>query len=62
MPFQTQEGQLSLESGMPNKSDQKNMGKKLSHRIWAIYNNLFPPVGHPKWWFSKGIPPKMALN
>ncbi len=17
-----------------------------------------PPVGHPKWWFSKGIPPK----
>ena len=18
--------------------------------------------GHPKWWFSKGIPPKMALN
>ena len=28
--------------------------------IWAIYNDL--SRGHPKWWFSKGIPPKMALN
>ena len=26
----------------------------------AIYNDL--SRGHPKWWFSKGIPPKMALN
>ena len=25
-----------------------------------MYNNL--SRGHPKWWFSKGIPPKMALN
>ena len=28
-------------------------------KIWAIYNDL--SQGHPKWWFSKGIPPKMAL-
>ena len=28
--------------------------------FWAIYNDL--SRGHPKWWFSKGIPPKMALN
>ncbi len=28
--------------------------------IWAIYSDL--SRGHPKWWFSKGIPPKMALN
>ena len=28
--------------------------------IWAIYNDL--SRGHPKWWFSKGIHPKMALN
>ena len=28
--------------------------------IWPIYNDL--SRGHPKWWFSKGIPPKMALN
>ena len=28
--------------------------------IWAIYNDL--SRGHPKWCFSKGIPPKMALN
>ncbi len=28
--------------------------------VWAIYNDL--SRGHPKWWFSKGIPPKMALN
>ena len=28
--------------------------------IWAIYNDL--SRGHPKWWFSMGIPPKMALN
>ena len=27
---------------------------------WPIYNDL--SRGHPKWWFSKGIPPKMALN
>ena len=31
-----------------------------SHHVWAIYNDL--SRGHPKWWFSKGIPPKMALN
>ncbi len=24
--------------------------------FWAIYNDL--SRGHPKWWFSKGIPPK----
>ena len=24
----------------------------------AIYSDHSPPVGHPKWWFSKGIPPK----
>ena len=28
--------------------------------IWAIYNDL--SQGHPKWWFSRGILPKMALN
>ena len=28
--------------------------------ILAIYNDL--SRGHPKWWFSKGIPPTMALN
>ena len=28
--------------------------------IWAIYNDL--SRGHPKWWFNKGIPLKMALN
>ena len=28
--------------------------------IWPIYNDL--SRGHLKWWFSKGIPPKMALN
>ena len=28
--------------------------------IWPIYNDL--SRGHPKWWFSKGIPPKMASN
>ena len=28
--------------------------------IWPIYNDL--SRGHPKWWFSKGIPPKIALN
>ena len=33
---------------------------KYTHRIWAIYNDL--SRGHPKWWFSKGMPPKMALN
>ncbi len=27
---------------------------------WAIYNDL--SRGHPKWWFSKGIPPQMALK
>ncbi len=31
-----------------------------SQCIMAIYNDL--SRGHPKWWFSKGIPPKMALN
>ena len=30
------------------------------HVGWPIYNDL--SRGHPKWWFSKGIPPKMALN
>ena len=28
--------------------------------IWANYNDV--SRGHPKWWFSKGIPLKMALN
>ena len=28
--------------------------------IWAIYNDF--SRGHPRWWFRKGIPPKMALN
>ena len=28
--------------------------------FWAIYSDL--SRGHPKWWFCKGIPPKMALN
>ena len=33
---------------------------EMRHTLWAIYNDL--SRGHPKWWFSKGIPPKMALN
>ena len=33
---------------------------KLVDFVWPIYNDL--SRGHPKWWFSKGIPPKMALN
>ena len=28
--------------------------------IWAIYNDL--SRGHPKWWFSKGIPPQNGLK
>ena len=28
--------------------------------FWANYNDL--SRGHPKWWFSTGIPPNMALN
>ena len=28
------------------------------HFLVANYSDLFAPVGHPKWWFSKGIPPK----
>ena len=27
---------------------------------WAIYSDLSQE--HPKWWFRKGIPSKMALN
>ena len=31
--------------------------------FWAIYNDLFPPVGHPKWWFSRGShPPQNGRN
>ena len=33
---------------------------KLKHSFWAIYNDL--SRGHPKRWFSKGIPPNMTLN
>ena len=36
------------------------VGTNLEPYIWAIYNDL--SRGHPKWWFSKGIPPKVALN
>ena len=32
----------------------------VDYTFWAIYNDL--SRGHPKWWFSKGIRPKMALN
>ena len=32
----------------------------VSTYFWAIYSDL--SRGHPKWWFSKGIPHKMALN
>ena len=33
----------------------------ITHYIWAIYNDL--SRGHPKkWWFSKRILQKMALN
>ena len=35
-------------------------GRALNSGKRAIYNDL--SRGHPKWWFSKGIPPKMALN
>ena len=31
------------------------LGKPLNC-VWAIYNDL--SQGHPKWWFSKGNPPK----
>ena len=34
--------------------------KEIQPDIWAIYNDL--SRGHPKWWFSKGILPQMALN
>ena len=27
----------------------------------ANYSDRSPPVGHPKWWFSKGIHPTMPL-
>ena len=30
------------------------------YHFWAIYNDL--SRGQPKWWFSKGIPLKMASN
>ena len=36
------------------------LDKEELRTFWAIYNDL--SRGHPKWWFSKGIPPKMALN
>ena len=29
---------------------------------WTNYSDRSPPVGHPKWWFSKGIPQVSALN
>ncbi len=59
---------------MPNCSKQALRGwvfaavcfviKKLSWNpkqpyIYAIYSDL--SRGHPEWWFSKGILPKMAL-
>ncbi len=28
----------------------------------ANYNDRLPPVGHLKWWFSKGIPPKSPVK
>ncbi len=37
-----------------------NHAQERNQPIWAIYNDL--SRGHPKWWFSKGILPKMALN
>ena len=42
--------------------DDENSGKSYEQMddFWAIYNDL--SRGHPKWWFSKGIHPKMALN
>ena len=36
------------------------LGVNFPKTIWAIYNDL--SRGHPKWWFSKGIPTKLALN
>ena len=31
--------------------------------IWPNYSDLFPPAGHPKWWwFSKGTSPKSRKN
>ena len=44
---------------LKNKS-RVEFGEKRAKWVWAIYNDL--SRGHPKWWFSKGIPPKMALN
>ena len=43
---------------------EKTVGNKqktvLGTLVWSNYSDL--SRGHPKWWFSKGIPPKMALN
>ena len=30
--------------------------------FWANYSDLFPPVGHPKWWVNRDIPSKWTLN
>ena len=47
-----------VESGGAVKS--RSFFYQVFWKIWAIYNDL--SRGHPKWWFSKGIPSKMALN
>ena len=37
-------------------SDIDMMQQQKTTSIWANYSDL--SRGHPKWWFSKGIPPK----
>ena len=59
------EGLLNLIFGYFGENQVPQVFGEMTHQelgriIWAIYNDL--SRGHPKWWFSKGIPPKMALN
>ncbi len=49
-----------VDGGGRIRTQQEGMEEYPKHSIWAIYNDL--SRGHPKWWLSKGIHPKMALN
>ena len=44
---------LYSDGAFGGKRETSKCSSKL-HIIWAIYNDL--SRGHPKWWFSKGIP------
>ncbi len=49
---------LKFESVIPWGSFCRPLKEWVHQRplFWAIYNDL--SQGHPKWWFSRGIPPK----